>query len=86
MPHHINNDLGVLPCTGRDSLFFSNLRAHQAVAKALCRGCEVKDACLQLALDNETGDRRTTFGVFGGKTPAQRVRIKKRQLKEEEAT
>lgn len=76
----INMDLGVLPCTGRSDLFFSNRKTHQTVAKALCRTCVVKIECLQLALDSETGDRRTTFGVYGGMTPVERVRIKRRLL------
>ncbi len=40
-------------------------------AKAICEACPVRSACLDWAL--ESGE---TFGIWGGKTPAERRRMK----------
>ncbi|MFD5074107.1 WhiB family transcriptional regulator [Streptomyces sp. NPDC058371] len=42
-------------------------------AKAVCRGCPVRDACLQWALD--TGQ---TIGVWGGTSENERRALKRR--------
>jgi WhiB family redox-sensing transcriptional regulator len=47
------------------------LQIHEA--KAVCRGCPVRDACLQWALD--TGQ---TIGVWGGTSENERRALKRR--------
>lgn len=42
-------------------------------AKAVCRRCPVRDACLAYALDNHIGD-----GIFGGLTDQERASIRRR--------
>ena len=42
-------------------------------AKRICLGCEVRSACLEYALEN---DER--FGVWGGMSPGERRRLKRR--------
>ena len=42
------------------------------VAEALCEGCNIREVCLQYALDNEEKDF-----IWGGTTPAQRKEILK---------
>lgn len=39
------------------------------LAKAICGMCEVREACLRQFIDEE-------YGVFGGKTPTERKRIR----------
>ena len=53
---------GVLPCRQVDpDLFFAEVPADVEEAKALCRNCPVREACLTGALD-----RREPWGVWGG--------------------
>ena len=40
-------------------------------AKGICEGCPVRSPCLEYAL--EAGE---AFGIWGGKTPAERRRMK----------
>ena len=42
-------------------------------AEVFCNTCDVKQLCLEYALD---GDER--FGVWGGKTPKQRIEVNRR--------
>lgn len=55
-------------------LFFPGPGEHPAVALAACHRCPHQDECLTWALD--TGQ---AFGVFGGKTAAQRARLTRRE-------
>ena len=50
-----------LPCTGDPDLFFAESPADVEAAKALCRGCPVRLACLAGARE-----RREPWGVWGG--------------------
>jgi WhiB family redox-sensing transcriptional regulator len=43
-------------------------------AKAICRGCPVRDSCLEWALDNGQ-----TIGVWGGTTETERRSLKRRR-------
>lgn len=57
-----------LPCRTVDpELFFSKSSTDRARAVALCRGCPIREACAQYALDN-----RDVKGVWGGTTAADR--------------
>ena len=52
-------------------LFFGKLGYNKKqidTAKAVCKSCTVKRACLEYANDNVM-----THGVWGGKTPAERL-------------
>ncbi|MBV9380563.1 MAG: WhiB family transcriptional regulator [Streptosporangiaceae bacterium] len=50
-----------LPCTEDPELFFAEAPQDVEAAKALCRGCRVRLACLAGALE-----RREPWGVWGG--------------------
>jgi WhiB family redox-sensing transcriptional regulator len=50
-----------LPCTQDPELFFAELPQDVEQAKALCRGCRARLACLAGALE-----RREPWGVWGG--------------------
>ena len=52
--------------------FFVELGESTKDAKKVCQGCEVRDACLQYALDH---DER--FGVWGGLSERERRKLKK---------
>lgn len=55
-------DAESLPCRSNDpELFFAESPADVELAKALCRTCPVRAACLEGALD-----RREPWGVWGG--------------------
>jgi WhiB family transcriptional regulator, redox-sensing transcriptional regulator len=68
---------GQLPCRREDlRLWFSDLPADLELAKAHCRACPVRVACLTGALE-----RREPYGVWGGEifergtiTPRKRPR------------
>ena len=49
------------PCMDDPDLFFAELPADVESAKALCRGCAIRLACLSGALE-----RREPWGVWGG--------------------
>ena len=52
----------VLPCRQVDpDLFFAEVPADVEEAKALCRDCPIREACLTGALE-----RREPWGVWGG--------------------
>ncbi|HEY6316041.1 MAG TPA: WhiB family transcriptional regulator [Streptosporangiaceae bacterium] len=50
-----------LPCTQAPELFFAESPQDLEQAKAMCRGCRVRLACLAGALE-----RREPLGVWGG--------------------
>jgi WhiB family transcriptional regulator, redox-sensing transcriptional regulator len=50
-----------LPCTEDPELFFAESPEHVEQAKAMCRGCRARLACLTGALE-----RREPWGVWGG--------------------
>jgi WhiB family transcriptional regulator, redox-sensing transcriptional regulator len=50
-----------LPCTQDPELFFAELPQDVELAKAMCRGCRLRLACLASALE-----RREPWGVWGG--------------------
>ena len=50
-----------LPCSGDPDLFFAELPEDVELAKALCRACPVRIACLAGAVE-----RREPWGVWGG--------------------
>jgi WhiB family transcriptional regulator, redox-sensing transcriptional regulator len=50
-----------LPCTRDPELFFAESPADVEQAKAVCRGCRARIACLAGALE-----RREPWGVWGG--------------------
>jgi len=61
-------------------LFFPNYGQQgggefaEARAKAVCRGCPLRNGCLEFAL--HTGDQ---FAIMGGFTPAERESLRRRQ-------
>lgn len=61
----------------------SSSKAEQAAKDAaiICSGCPVKELCLSAALAAE-GDvtARHRYGIYGGKTPAQRAQIAKESV------
>lgn len=58
------------------STFFPSDGVGVEIAKRICEGCEVKEQCLEYALEN-----RIDHGVWGGTSERQRRRIlKKRKL------
>lgn len=71
---------GPAACTGMDvSVFYPKAApgrrgrydpADVAAAKAICRGCPVRDQCLSWALS--TGEQ---WGIWGGHTSAERDRL-----------
>jgi len=50
-----------LPCTTEPELFFAESPGDVEQAKAMCRGCRARVACLTGALE-----RREPWGVWGG--------------------
>jgi WhiB family redox-sensing transcriptional regulator len=71
-----------LPCTEDPELFFAESPRDVEEAKALCRGCRARLACLAGALD-----RGEPWGVWGGElllrgTIVQRKRPRGRPRKE----
>ncbi|SHS18261.1 transcription factor WhiB [Mycobacteroides abscessus subsp. abscessus] len=57
-------------------LFFPLLGEGVQAAKKICAGCEVKDTCLEYALQHDEG-----YGVWGGCSASEREQIKQsRQL------
>lgn len=60
-------------CSGVDpDLFFPERGQDAGPAKALCRQCPVRAACLSWALD--TGQKH---GIWGGMTESQRRRLRR---------
>lgn len=65
-------------CLGVDpDLFFPERGASTREAKEVCRGCVVKDDCLEFALNN--GEK---FGIWGGMSERERRRIRRKRALE----
>lgn len=58
------------------SMFFPQRGDLQSIvkARAVCAGCEIQEACLQFALDNNE-----RFGIWGGLTGIERLRVRRRK-------
>jgi len=62
-------------CAGRGEVFFDDLsKTKVAAARAICRTCPVIQACRSFAIPREE------FGVWGGLTANQRLRIRRGHL------
>jgi WhiB family redox-sensing transcriptional regulator len=62
-------------CLGVDpDLFFPERGASTREAKEVCRGCVVRDDCLEYALRN--GEK---FGIWGGMSERERRRIRRQR-------
>jgi WhiB family redox-sensing transcriptional regulator len=62
-------------CRGADpDLFFPERGASTREAKEVCRGCVVRDDCLEYALQN--GEK---FGIWGGLSERERRRIRRQR-------
>ena len=60
-------------CLGVDpDLFFPERGASTREAKEVCRGCVVREACLEYALSN--GEK---FGIWGGMSERERRRLRR---------
>jgi WhiB family transcriptional regulator, redox-sensing transcriptional regulator len=60
-------------CLGVDpDLFFPERGASTREAKEVCRGCQVREDCLEYALAN--GEK---FGIWGGLSERERRRIRR---------
>ena len=65
-------------CLGVDpDLFFPERGASTREAKEVCRGCVVKQDCLEYAL--ATGEK---FGIWGGMSERERRKIRRKQREE----
>ncbi len=65
---------GQANCLGVDpDLFFPERGASTREAKGVCRGCVVREECLQFALATHQ-----EFGVWGGTTEAERRTLRRR--------
>src|SRR6516162_9254905 len=68
-------------CMGVDpDLFFPERGASTREAKEVCRGCVVREDCLEYALAN--GEK---FGIWGGMSERERRRIRRRRALERRA-
>jgi WhiB family redox-sensing transcriptional regulator len=62
-------------CLGVDpDLFFPERGASTREAKEVCRGCVVKNDCLEYALEN--GEK---FGIWGGLSERERRRLRRQR-------
>jgi WhiB family transcriptional regulator, redox-sensing transcriptional regulator len=68
-------------CMGVDpDLFFPERGASTREAKEVCRGCVVREDCLEFALAN--GEK---FGIWGGLSERERRKIRRRRALERRA-
>ena len=68
-------------CLGVDpDLFFPERGASTREAKSVCRGCVVREDCLEYALQN--GEK---FGIWGGMSERERRRIRRQRALERAA-
>ena len=66
---------GQANCLGVDpDMFFPERGASTREAKGVCRGCVVREACLEYALVN--GEK---FGIWGGLSERERRRIRRQR-------
>ncbi len=63
------NCLGVEP-----NLFYPERGASTREAKEVCRGCAVRDECLEYAINN--GEK---FGIWGGLSERERRRVRRQR-------
>jgi WhiB family transcriptional regulator, redox-sensing transcriptional regulator len=60
-------------CLGADpDLFFPERGGNEMAAKEICRGCVVREECLEYSLAN--GEK---FGIWGGMTDRERRRLRR---------
>jgi WhiB family redox-sensing transcriptional regulator len=65
-------------CLGVDpDLFFPERGASTREAKEVCRGCEVRQQCLDYALAN--GEK---FGIWGGLSERERRRLRRQRAQD----
>lgn len=64
-------------CAGMDTelWFCDDSGESYRYARAVCRNCPVRNDCLEWALDTRTGQ-----GMWGGKSPRERERLRHHQL------
>ncbi len=63
-------------CMGVDpELFFPERGSSTREAKEVCRGCVVRDECLEFAIAN--GEK---FGIWGGMSERERRRVRRARL------
>jgi len=68
-------------CMGVDpDLFFPERGASTREAKEVCRGCVVREDCLEYALSNSE-----KFGIWGGLSERERRKIRRRRALERRA-
>lgn len=63
-------------CAGMDPEFFFPKNGGNDPYRAcrqVCNRCPVRRACLEQALDVESGDKWWRHGMFGGATPSERA-------------
>ena len=64
-------------CEGAPSdIFYPENEFEAAEAKAICARCPVRAICLETALRN-----KERYGVWGGLTPRERARARRRNLR-----
>jgi WhiB family transcriptional regulator, redox-sensing transcriptional regulator len=86
---HVDEPAGLdLACSDDPELFFAEAPADVEAAKALCQGCQAREACLEGALE-----RREPWGVWGGElllrgtiVPRKRPRGRPRKASADELT
>lgn len=66
--------------SGRPEVFYPGKGENSTAARAVCRACPVRPACLEDAIG-----RNERFGIWGGKSTPQRDVIARRRLRNEEA-
>jgi WhiB family redox-sensing transcriptional regulator len=63
-------------CRGADAdLFFPERGASTRRAKSICTACEVRDECLDFAL--QFGEK---FGIWGGMSERERRRVRRERI------
>jgi WhiB family redox-sensing transcriptional regulator len=76
IPNDDNEDLGwqeYANCLGVDpDLFFPERGASTREAKEVCRGCVVREQCLEYAITHSE-----KFGIWGGLSERERRRIRR---------
>ena len=69
-------------CMGVDpELFFPERGASTREAKEVCRGCVVREDCLEYAIAN--GEK---FGIWGGMSERERRRVRRARILQQAAT